>query len=65
MLLNLSEANKSYAKSFLEEISDLSEIRGSWWEMGEDSEKWKSIDDFVSNQFKEIASKWGLNYITD
>ena len=65
MLLNLSEANKSYAKSFLEEISDLSEIRGSWWEMAEDSGKWKSIDDFVSNQFKEIASKWGLNYITD
>jgi hypothetical protein len=65
MLLNLSEANRSYAKSFLDEISDLDGIRGSWWEMEEDSGKWKSIDDFVAHQFKEVSSKWGLNYVTD
>lgn len=65
MLLNLSEANKGYAKSFLQEISDLDEMRGQWWEMEEDSGKWKSIDDFVSHQFKEVSSNWGLTYVTD
>ena len=65
MLLNLSEANKSYSKSFLQEISDLDQMRSQWWEFEKDFGKWESIDDFVSHQFKEVASKWGLTYVTD
>jgi len=65
MLLNLNEANKGYAKTFLSEIASLSEIRGEWWEYAEMKGEWKSIDDFVKSRFEEVASKWGLNYITD
>jgi len=65
MLLNLMEANKGYAKSFLDEISDLSEIRETWWEFAESTGKFESINDFVASRFKEVASKWGLTYITD
>lgn len=65
MLLNLSEANKGYGKSFLEEISGLDEMRSQWWEFEKDFGRWESIDDFVSHQFKEVASKWGLTYVTD
>lgn len=65
MLLNLSEANKGYAKSFLKDISELDEIRGQWWEFEKDFGNWKSIDDFVASRFKDVAAKWALTYITD
>ena len=65
MLLNLTEANKGYGKVFCVEIGDLSEIRESWWEFAEGSGKFESINDFVASRFKEVASKWGLTYVTD
>lgn len=65
MLLNLTEANKGYGKVFCDEIGDLSDIRESWWEFSEGSGKFESINDFVASRFKEVASKWGLTYVTD
>jgi hypothetical protein len=65
MLLNLNEANKGYAKSFLNDIDSLSDIRGLWWEREQDFGDWKSTDEFVKSQFNEVAKRWGLSYITD
>jgi len=65
MLLNLNEANKGYAKSFLNDIDSLSEIRGLWWEREKDFGDWKSTEEFVKSRFTEVSEKWGLSYITD
>jgi hypothetical protein len=65
MLLNLTEANRSYAKIFCDEIGDLSEIKESWWEFAEGTGDFESINDFVASRFKEVAAKWALTYITE
>jgi hypothetical protein len=63
MLIDLH--NKDLHYPFINDISQLDEIRGWWWEMAEDSGKYKSIDDFVKEKFMEVAKKYDLNYVTD
>jgi hypothetical protein len=63
MLIDLH--NKDLHYPFINDISELDEIRGWWWEMANDSGKYKSIDDFVKEKFMEVAQKHNLNYVTD
>jgi hypothetical protein len=46
-------------------IDYLSELRGVWWEKEEDNPKWKNIDEFVATEYKIVAEKFKLNYVTD
>ena len=59
MLLNLSEANRSYARNFARDIERLSNIKLK------DVEPDKTIDSIVESNFKEVASIWGLDYINE
>lgn len=61
MLIDLH--NKDLHHPFIKTMSDLSEIRGWWWEMARTS--YSSIDEFVADQFKQVAIEYNLNYITD
>lgn len=63
MLIDLHNGDLHYP--FINDISQLDEIRGWWWEMAKDSGKYKSIDDFVKEKFIEVAQKHNLNYVTD
>jgi hypothetical protein len=63
MLIDLH--NKDLHYPFINDISQLDEIRGWWWERVEDSGNYKSIDDFVKEKFIEVAKKYDLNYVTD
>jgi hypothetical protein len=63
MLIDLH--NKDLHYPFINDISQLDEIRGWWWERVKDSGKYKSIDDFVKEKFIEVAKKYDLNYVTD
>ena len=60
MLLSIDDK-----KNFIMWMTQLAEIRGWWWESEEDSNQWKSIDDFVGNKFKYVASIYDLIYVTD
>ena len=60
MLLSIDDK-----KNFFMWMTQLAEIRGWWWESEEDSNQWKSIDDFVGNKFKYVASIYDLIYVTD
>ena len=46
-------------------ITDLSEIRGWWWEREMDFGDWKSLDEFVGVKFAAAAQKLGLCVVTD
>jgi len=46
-------------------ISDLSEIRGRWWEGERDFGDWNNVDEFVNATFKEAAKKLELRLVTD
>lgn len=50
---------------FITQISQLDELRGMWWEMEEDSGKWKNIDEFVAYFYKQVSFELDLLYITD
>ena len=63
MLIDLH--NKDLHYPFIQAFSDLDELSGWWWEQGEDSGEYKSIDDFVKEKFLEVAEKYNLNYVTD
>lgn len=63
MLIDLH--NKDLHNPFINDISELDQIRGWWWEMAEDSGDYKSIDDFVKEKFIAVAKKYDLNYVTD
>jgi len=63
MLIDLHNRDLHYP--FINDISQLDEIRGWWWEMAKDSGEYKSIDDFVKDKFIEVAQKHNLNYVTD
>jgi hypothetical protein len=65
ILLDLSESNRSYARSFAREFDDLSEIRGLWWEREKEFGDWNSVDEFIKSKFHQVSKIWGLNYITD
>ena len=55
----------SNMRDFIKAISDLDEIRGAWWENAMYSGNWKSIDDFVAEEYKKVASAYNLYYVTD
>lgn len=61
-LLNL-EADLN--EMFVDDINNLNEIRGLWWEKEKDFGNWKSIDEYVASQYKKIGKEWGLKYVTD
>lgn len=63
MLIDLHNRDLHYP--FINDISQLDQIRGWWWEMAKDSGKYKSIDYFVKEKFIEVAQKHNLNYVTD
>jgi hypothetical protein len=63
MLLDLHR--KDLHLVFIQAISDLDEIRGWWWEQGNESDDYESIDDFVKEKFLSVAKKFKLNYVTD
>jgi hypothetical protein len=63
MLIDLH--NKDLHYPFIEDISELDEIRGLWWEQIEDSGEYNSIDEFVKEKFQVVAKKHNLTYITD
>lgn len=63
--VKIFEEDKAQAIDFSQDIDNLSEIRGLWWEKEMDFGNWKSIDDFVEHQYKLVAKKWNLNYVTD
>ena len=63
MLLDLHHKDLHYM--FIQAISDLDEIRGWWWEQGNESDDYESIDDFVKEKFMSVAKKFKLNYVTD
>jgi hypothetical protein len=63
MLIDLH--NNDLHNTFINDISELDQIRGWWWEMAEDSGDYKSIDDFVKEKFMAVAKKYDLNYVTD
>ena len=63
MLIDLHDKDLHYP--FINDISELDQIRGWWWEMAMDSGDYKSIDDFVKEKFMEVAQKHNLNYVTD
>lgn len=68
MLLGINKkgyTSTSTTEIFIQSISDLNEIRGWWWEGGEDSGIYTSIDEFVKEKFMEVAEEFGLNYVTD
>jgi hypothetical protein len=48
---NLLEMPDTMRAEFVDKISDLSEIRGAWWERWEDSGEYVSIDEFVEECF--------------
>lgn len=52
-------------KQFIIQLSELSEIRGWWWEHEKDFGDWKNIDAFVKAKYREIAEYWDLYYVTD
>ena len=51
--------------NFKEQIHNLNEIRGWWFEKEEDNDDWKSIDEFVATQFALVATEFNLKYVTD
>lgn len=63
MLIDLHNKDQHYP--FIESFSNLSEIRGWWWEQGKDSGEYQSMHDFVKEKFLEVAKKYNLNYVTD
>jgi hypothetical protein len=63
MLIDLHNNDLRYP--FINDISELDQIRGWWWEMAMDSGDYKSIDDFVKEKFMTVAKKYDLNYVTD
>ena len=63
MLIDLH--NKDLHYPFINDISQLDEIRGLWWEIAEGSGKYKSINDFVKEKFIEVSQKYNFNYVTD
>ena len=65
MLLSLEYTNPK--RQFIEDMSDLDEIRGWWWERQEQDD-YESIDKFVEEKFRNFAKKWiflDLSYVTD
>lgn len=57
-LLNAEDKN-----SFMNDFSDLSNIRGTWWES--DPDDGESIDNFVKDSFIQITKQYNYNYVTD
>ena len=55
----------SNMRDFVRTISDLDQIRGSWWENQMYSGKWKSINEFVADEYKRVAKEYNLYYVTD
>ena len=56
---------KSKALAFATSISELSEIRGWWWEGEKDFGDWDSIENFVGVQFTNVSVDMGLFLVTD
>lgn len=46
------------------DIANLNEIRGTWWEREKDFGDWKTIDEFVASEFKKVAKRHRLAYVT-
>ena len=63
MLLSLDEWDEQ--KEFINDIAYLDELRGIWWEHLETRQTNETMEKFVENEFKRIADKWYLTYITD
>lgn len=64
-LLEIYTQSNFNANEFANDISNLSEIRGTWFEYEMDFGDSKSIDDFVKKSFIKVAEKWNLKYVTD
>lgn len=62
---SLYDEDEAIALGFRDDIDEISEIRGWWWEREEDDPKWKSIDEFVDSVFSDTAEHWQLNYVKD
>ena len=65
LLLLLNDKNPYVITEFIDEVNDLTEIRGAWLEVEEWKDNYKNIDDFVADCFKQFATKWNLSYVTD
>jgi hypothetical protein len=63
MLIDLHNNDLRYP--FINDISELDQIRGWWWEMAMDSGDYKSIDEFVKEKFMKVAEEFELAYVTD
>ena len=64
-MMLIDKHNKHLHYPFIKDISELSEIRGWWWEQAEDSGEYKSIDEFVNEKYLAVAVKHDLCYVTD
>ncbi len=64
-LLEIYTQSNFNANEFANDISELSEIRGAWFEKEMEFGNSKSIDDFVKKTFIKVAEKWNLRYVTD
>jgi hypothetical protein len=49
--------------AIIDDFKALQEIRGTWFE-GQ-NRNWPDLRSFVETAFRNIAAKWGLQYITD
>lgn len=65
MLLDLQILNHEEINDFINDVGNLDEIRGWWWEKEEWAGGYNSVDDFVKEKYDDFAKKWNLNYITD
>lgn len=63
VLIDMHNHDRHYP--FINDIDNLSEIRGLWWEREMDFGNWESIDKFVEAQYTEVAERYGLIYVTD
>jgi hypothetical protein len=50
---------------FVNDINELAEIRGWWWEKEEMFGDWDSINEFVAQTFINFSKKWDLYYVTN
>ena len=58
-MLSLPDGNKG---EFINDMGALQEIRGEYWEKQRHTETPEAL---AARRCKEIASKWGLVYVTD
>ena len=61
---NSSIEYSMFEDKFINEVYDLSEIRGCWWE--KEINNYDNIDDFVRDYFNRFINNWEyFKYVTD